>query len=397
MMANRSLEIKVGLFLLVSVAILVGFLFILGTFDFSQGHIVQLQFPNTGGLRDGAKVKISGVQAGRIQEIEFLGGKDLNSKGEPIYVRIEIEIDLAMAPVLTEGSRFFVSTEGILGEKYIEITPGPPGGPQIPSGTTVEAEPPVEMQVLAARAAGMMDEVQQFMAGDREQLKTLGDSMRQIVEHTNSIVTTLDTELPALVDESKATLAQARASMARIDELVADSRTLMSREDGLSEGVSRANRLAARLEEDLPQTVAEVEALLVETRELVAEARGTVSRLESDLAMTTGDARALLRQTGQTVRGLNLDRLVGEFREPVLRLLESLTGTGQRVSALSDSAHGLLGKADAVLVDVSSLTTAMRQGKGSLGALLKDKELYDDIRELILDLKRHPWKAVWKD
>ena len=39
----------------------------------------------------------------------------------------------------------------------------------------------------------------------------------------------------------------------------------------------------------------------------------------------------------------------------------------------------------------------VESGEGSIGAFLKDEELYDDLRELIRDLKHNPWKLIWKD
>jgi len=395
-MGNRSLEIKVGLFLMVSAAILVGFLFILGTFDFSDGHVIQLQFPSTGGLRNGAKVKISGVHAGKVQEIQFLGGNETNERGEPIYVRIEIEVDDEMAPVLTEGSKFSVSTEGILGEKYIEIAPGPPGGKWLESGSVVDGEPPLELQVLASRAAGMMDKVQELVEGDRTELKSLGDSLREIVNRTNSVMTRVDKELPALVAESKATLEQAQKSLQKLDTLVDDGRTLLAREGGVTEGIERFNRVAAGLEEDLPQAMADADALLQESRFLVAEARTAVERLETDLALTTEDARGLMRRTGRAVDGLDIAETLEDFKEPVQALVANLSDTGSRIARLSGSAEGLFTKADTVLSDLAVVSSNIRQGRGTVGALLRDRELYDDIRELVLELKRHPWKAIWK-
>ncbi len=395
-MGNRGLEMKVGLFLMVSVAILMGFLFILGTFDFGDGHVIQLQFPNTGGLRNGAKVKISGVQAGKIQEIQFLGGKETNARGEPIYVRIEIEVNEEMAPVLTEGSTFSVSTEGILGEKYVEISPGPPDAPRLESGAVVDGEPPVELQVLASRAAGMMDKVQELVEGDREELQGMGDSLRQIVEKTNSVMTRLDTELPTLVAEGTATMEQAQKSMQKLDALVDDGRNLLARKDGVTDGFEKFNRIAAGLEEDLPRAMAEVEVLLEESRILVAETRTTLERLETDLALTTDDARGLMRRTGRAVDGLDIADTLDDFKEPVRTLVANLSDTGAQIAKLSGSAEGLLTKADTVLSDLAVVSGNMRQGRGTVGALLRDRELYDDIRELVLELKRHPWKAVWK-
>jgi methyl-accepting chemotaxis protein len=264
------------------------------------------------------------------------------------------------------------------------------------SGAVVDGEPPVELQVLAGRAAGMMDKVQEFMDGDRTELKSLGETMRQIVDRTNSVLTRVDEELPALVAEGKATMEQAQKSLQKLDLLVDDGRHLLARKDGVTDGVEKFNRIAAGLEDDLPRAIAEVETLLEESRLLVAETRTTMERLETDLALTTDDARGLMRRTGRAVEGLDIADTLEDFKEPVRALVANLADTGSRIATLSSSAEGLLTKADTVLSDLAVVSSNMRQGRGTVGALLRDRELYDDIRELVLELKRHPWKAIWK-
>ena len=39
----------------------------------------------------------------------------------------------------------------------------------------------------------------------------------------------------------------------------------------------------------------------------------------------------------------------------------------------------------------------IQRGKGTVGQMLQDQEIYDDIKELIRDIKRHPWKLIWED
>lgn len=51
----------------------------------------------------------------------------------------------------------------------------------------------------------------------------------------------------------------------------------------------------------------------------------------------------------------------------------------------------------AILADTKVLTQRLKDGQGTIGALLSDREMYDDIREMMKDLKRHPWKFIWKE
>ncbi|MBL9012571.1 MAG: MCE family protein, partial [Myxococcales bacterium] len=62
-----------------------------------------------------------------------------------------------------------------------------------------------------------------------------------------------------------------------------------------------------------------------------------------------------------------------------------------------DSAGGAAGRAGALLDNANGMVTDLRGGKGTVGSLLSRDELYSDIRELIRDLKRNPWKFFWKE
>jgi phospholipid/cholesterol/gamma-HCH transport system substrate-binding protein len=50
----------------------------------------------------------------------------------------------------------------------------------------------------------------------------------------------------------------------------------------------------------------------------------------------------------------------------------------------------IAGRADRVL-------GRLEAGEGTGGALLKDPALYDELRTLVTDLRKHPWKVLWKD
>ena len=46
--------------------------------------------------------------------------------------------------------------------------------------------------------------------------------------------------------------------------------------------------------------------------------------------------------------------------------------------------------------DAAAVTGQVRQGKGTLGALAMDEAVYDDLQELLRDLKHNPWKFFWR-
>ena len=63
----------------------------------------------------------------------------------------------------------------------------------------------------------------------------------------------------------------------------------------------------------------------------------------------------------------------------------------------ADQAATAAGKAGGLIDNVNGMVTDLRAGKGTAGSLLARDELYSDLRELIRDLKRNPWKFFWKE
>jgi phospholipid/cholesterol/gamma-HCH transport system substrate-binding protein len=65
----------------------------------------------------------------------------------------------------------------------------------------------------------------------------------------------------------------------------------------------------------------------------------------------------------------------------------------QALQQLDDIAR----RAEVTLAKVDKMVDKMNRGEGTVGQLLQDEQVYDDLKELIRDLKRHPWKLIWED
>src|SRR5512133_1584563 len=88
-MGERSLEFKVGLLILLSSAILVGFIFVLGNFSLRSGFTVYIDYDYIGSLQPGAPIKVSGIKVGKVKDVEFFGGKeDPAIGGKRVQVRV---------------------------------------------------------------------------------------------------------------------------------------------------------------------------------------------------------------------------------------------------------------------------------------------------------------------
>jgi hypothetical protein len=74
--------------------------------------------------------------------------------------------------------------------------------------------------------------------------------------------------------------------------------------------------------------------------------------------------------------------------------------TPQRIDTAIDAADAAAkaaGKAGGLIDNVNGMVTDLRAGKGTAGSLLAKDDIYADLREMIRDLKRNPWKLFWKE
>jgi len=116
---KTKLELKVGIFVFIGMAILVIFILSIGGFKtWSSGYHINLNFNFVNGVKVGAPVRFAGVDVGEVKRIklEFLPEESRSNVKLDIWIRNIIKIPT--------DSSVWVNTLGLLGEKYIEIMPG---------------------------------------------------------------------------------------------------------------------------------------------------------------------------------------------------------------------------------------------------------------------------------
>lgn len=135
-MRRFDLELTVGLFLIAGIVCL-GYLSIrLGRMELlgTEGYELYGMFSNTGGLKNGSTVAIAGVEVGRVRSITL---KDYQAK---------VVISLSDQIKLQEDSIAAIKTRGLIGEKYVEITPGSSETILNPGNRIRETQPPVDIE-----------------------------------------------------------------------------------------------------------------------------------------------------------------------------------------------------------------------------------------------------------
>ncbi len=142
---NNSLNIKVGLFVFITVLIFfVGIFLVTGDKKFFEKHYyVRTHFDNTVGLLPGAYVRLSGVKVGNVDKIGFPDKMGENS------IEVTIKVSREGAERITPDSKATIRTEGLLGAKYIEIIRGElPPFARIDQMMVIKSYTPPELQQL---------------------------------------------------------------------------------------------------------------------------------------------------------------------------------------------------------------------------------------------------------
>jgi phospholipid/cholesterol/gamma-HCH transport system substrate-binding protein len=134
---NRfNLEISVGVFVLLGLMAMAYISVRLGQFPLGGGgfYRVTATFSNVGGLQRGADIDIAGVKVGRVEKIT------LEDYEAVVTLSVESSIELQ------EDAIASIKTRGLIGEKYIRITPG--GSDQLisPGGRIREVETPLDFE-----------------------------------------------------------------------------------------------------------------------------------------------------------------------------------------------------------------------------------------------------------
>ena len=134
MRRKLDLEIQVGIF--VFAGILLSMLSILmlggGNFIFQRTYELYANFPEVSGLTSGGAIRSGGIKIGRVAGVEFA-----NNYNE---IRVKMVIQNEFKNRIKKDSTVRISTQGMLGDKYAEVSGGTPEAPVADEGDTLKPE-----------------------------------------------------------------------------------------------------------------------------------------------------------------------------------------------------------------------------------------------------------------
>jgi phospholipid/cholesterol/gamma-HCH transport system substrate-binding protein len=336
---ENDLELKVGALILGALAILGVFFYALGNFSLGPGYTFYVDYRFSGNIQPGAPVKVSGIKVGKIEEVQFLGGKLDEKTGRRVQVRLKVWVQKRVTETIREDAEFFVNTAGVLGEQYLEIVPGSYEKPPLQAGSIVMGVDPPRTDLIVARLYDFLDSVTTLLHEDKDLIKNL--------------------------------LADGAGAVHELNVALAENREVIGR-------------------------------LLNSTDKLANEAAGVLA----DVRTGIGDPRVIGRtlvHVDETI--VHADQAIVQLTPRVSSMLdEGVRVTGMVTEKRVDQLFGAVGSAKValdrggeLLGQANTLVSGLNEGKGTAGRLLVRDDLYADIKELVVNLKRNPWKLIWKE
>lgn len=332
-----SQVVKIGIFATVCLVILAVLIWKIEDINpfAEEGRRIDAVFDSVAGLDDKASVRVAGVRVGRVDAVGLDGRK------------ARVTLFLEKPVEMPAGTFARVANLGLLGEKYIEIVPGPVGGPPLPPGAVLPGVTPPSLDDAIAR------------------INDIGDSIKAV---TGSLAgSDIGGGINRLITELEATSREIRL-------LVLENRA------NLTATVGNFQQASETLARELPVLAGQMNRTLAQIETLVADNRGNVSESLDNIRDVTDRVQTsvdnLNQITGKIARGEGtLGKLVNEDEayNEVVSTLDSIQGGVETLS-------GTLGAINKFKIDLDMQGYYLGEQEESQTTFLLDIDPQDNKR-----------------
>jgi phospholipid/cholesterol/gamma-HCH transport system substrate-binding protein len=330
-------ELRVGLFVLVGLSVLAaGIFYVTGAGTIGPKYRLVTYLPEVSGLSNGAPVRLDGVEVGNVESIKLAPRTVHIARDKNRNIQVVLRVGKKYQEDILTDSTASLVTEGLLGNRYVEVTRGFTGVP-LRDNEEVKGTEEKALKEVVQRSADMLgnlqalsDSVQELLAGVKQGKGTLGKLLtdEQAYNHLNSILAKGDVML-----------ANVQAGQGTLGKLVVSDEMYNKVDQGLDN----------------------VNVILTDVR----SQKGTIGKLLYD--------PSLYDQAKQAIA--NGNAMIGDVR----------AGKGTLGKLATDDA--LYTKLRETSENVASATAKLNDNTTTAGKLFSDPRLYDNLSGLTGDLR----------
>jgi phospholipid/cholesterol/gamma-HCH transport system substrate-binding protein len=340
-----SREFKVGAFALAGLSVVGFVVFMIGDERklFESKLDYNAKFQEVQGLRRGSPVRMGGVDIGSVTEVAY------GSVAEDKQIHVKMSIVRDESRRIRQDSVATIEGKGLLGDKMIVITVGNQKLPQIPVGGVVASKEGDDISQLMAKLGTITGQVEKVVGNLERTTNSLADeklqsNLRGSVESMNGILKAVD------------------AGDGYVGKLI------KSPEE--SERLSQVMQNLERATAQLNQTTASINSILARVQNGPGLAHEVLYGEESAKAVSQfGGAADELRLTLKGIRDGN--------------------GLARSVIYGDEGSQQMMSNLNQMSGDMKQIVADVKAGKGTLGALLVDPSVYEDLKLVLGNVERN--------
>jgi phospholipid/cholesterol/gamma-HCH transport system substrate-binding protein len=185
-------ETKVGLLFTAAIAMVIVFAWLMGVVNpFSNSYPLYVQYNFAGGLEVGSPVRVMGIKVGKVEAIDFVPDQK-DTVGQEVKLKLKISVSKKAKETLRADSKFFINLAGIIGEKFLEITPGSLESPVLEAGSTVRGEDPPRIDQLISQGYGLAGKLLDMVSKNEGSVTHTLELLDHLVTNMNGALVQLD-------------------------------------------------------------------------------------------------------------------------------------------------------------------------------------------------------------
>jgi phospholipid/cholesterol/gamma-HCH transport system substrate-binding protein len=315
-------NIRLGIFITLASATLIISLYIVGKNQslFGDNFHARARFSNINGLMTGNNVRYSGIQAGTVEKITVINDTTIE-----VYLLINKKIK----PFIKQNSLVSIGTEGMMGNKVINITPSRRPAPPVAEGG-----------ILPTKKMTPADEMLETLAGTNINASIISENLKHMLIRLNN-----SKAFWAILNDSMMA-SSLHASASNMNSATAKTNTLIESLNAITQDVRNGKGGAGAIlsdpavAENIKSAVANLNNTSRETDAAARKLDSITAQVQQDLASGNGPAHALLKDTSMTGKLSRSFSNIESGTAAAHALLKDTSMTGKLSRSLSNIESG---------------------------------------------------------
>jgi len=284
---KKANALKVGIFLIAGVILFAVGLFLIGNHNqvFAHHYTVYTQFANVDTLQSGARVRVSGMDAGQVSSISI--PQQASSK-----FRLKLDVDKKFRNIIREDSVASIETEGMVGNKFVNIAKGNNQSPQCRPGCTLPSQEPFELSDLMKQGKNLVKTVQGTIQDVQNHADHAIDNFSNVGQHADGMILAMRGNVERIASNGaritsgvNAIVSGVRQGRGTVGQLLTDQQMAQNVQDtiaqakrtstNIEEASARARDIVSQFQkEKIPQ---DVHQTIVNARDTTRQIKGAVN------------------------------------------------------------------------------------------------------------------------